>query len=342
MPENTLEYWQEIKKRTAYAKGFPLDTTLDEILKFARQSGEIHNVLMRKTFEKEKGIPRVFKGSVFITFKDPEAAKHFIDDENTNKFNDIELVKKMQEEYWVQKREAIQKSREEAKALKQAKKVQMEEKKEKKVQDPHYVAGSVLKISGFSGPSLDYVAIKEFFQPYGEVAYVDSKDPSKATLRVHSDSEGQAIILWEKALAGAGADGKVNYNGQQLSAEVMTGDEEKEYWATFAAAKADKIRKTDNWKGQHKNKNKGRGADGGKFARGKNNRKDLKSEEQAGEEKKTETVEKGEEKAIAVAEKRHADDALDAELPKKSKRIVFTEEEEENGGAENEDSDVEN
>jgi len=341
MPENTLEYWQEIKKRTAYAKGFPLDTTLDEILKFVRQSGEVHNVLMRKTFEKEKGVPRVFKGSVFITFKDLETAKHFIADESTNKFNDIELIKKMQEEYWVQKREAVQKSREEAKAVKQAKKVQMEEKLEKKVQEPHYVAGSVLKISGFTGPSLDYVAIKEFFQPYGEVAYVDSKDPSKATLRLHSDSEGQALIFWEKALAGAGADGKVNYNGQQLSAEVMTGDEEKEYWANFAAAKADKMRKMDNWKGQHKNKNRGRDADGGKFARGKKNRKDLKSDEQGGEEKAQSAV-KGEEKSTAVAEKRHADDTLDAELPKKSKRIVFTEEEEENGSAEKEDSDVEN
>jgi len=48
----------------------------------------------------------------------------------------------MQEEYWVQKREAIQKSREEAKALKQAKKEQVVEKKEKKVLEPHYVAGT--------------------------------------------------------------------------------------------------------------------------------------------------------------------------------------------------------
>jgi len=44
---------------------------------------------MRKTFEKEKGVPRAFKGSVFITFKDPETAKHFIDDENTNTFNGL-------------------------------------------------------------------------------------------------------------------------------------------------------------------------------------------------------------------------------------------------------------
>ena len=44
---------------------------------------------------------------------------------------------------------------------------------------------------------------------------------------MHADSEGQAIVFWEKAVAEAGADGKVNYNGQQLSAEVITGDEEK-------------------------------------------------------------------------------------------------------------------
>jgi len=308
-------------------------------------------VLMRKTFEKESGVPRVFTGSVFITFKDSETAKHFIDDESTNKFNGVELIKKWQEEYWTQKREAILKSRQEKKAEKRAKREQMEEEaklkaaaKAKKIsKEPHYVAGSVLKISGFSGPVEDHVAIKEFFKPYGEVAYVcvDAKDPSKATLRVHSDSEGQALIFWEKALAGAGADGKVDYNGQQLSAEVMTGDEEKEYWASYTADRAERMRKENEKKEKPKKKNKGN-AGGGKKG-GKKNRKDLKAEEEQGGEEKAQTAEtavKGEEKSTAVAEKRHADDTQDAELPKKSKRIVFTEEEEENGGAET-DTDME-
>ncbi|KAJ1359963.1 hypothetical protein KIN20_018800 [Parelaphostrongylus tenuis] len=64
LPENSLEYWQQVKHCTVYMKGFEPNTTLDEIMDFARKYGRVENVLMRRTKQ-----DRIFKGSVFVTYR---------------------------------------------------------------------------------------------------------------------------------------------------------------------------------------------------------------------------------------------------------------------------------
>ncbi|KIH52927.1 la domain protein, partial [Ancylostoma duodenale] len=96
LPENSLEYWQKIKHCTVYMKGFEQNTTLDDIMAFARKYGKVENVLMRRTKP-----DRIFKGSVFITYKTREEAEKAQKDDA--KFGEIELTKMMQDDYWTMK-----------------------------------------------------------------------------------------------------------------------------------------------------------------------------------------------------------------------------------------------
>lgn len=62
---------KELMGRSIYAKGFPKDSILDDLLKFFKEHGEVENVIMRRYTDKTaKKV--FFKGSVFATFKTKE------------------------------------------------------------------------------------------------------------------------------------------------------------------------------------------------------------------------------------------------------------------------------
>lgn len=62
---------KEIGARTIYVKGFPKEASLDEILKYFRQFDDVENIIMRRYLDRQSK-KRVFKGSVFATFKTKE------------------------------------------------------------------------------------------------------------------------------------------------------------------------------------------------------------------------------------------------------------------------------
>ena len=62
---------KELSSRTIYAKGFPKDSVLDDLLKFFKQFEEVENIIMRRYLDRQSK-NRVFKGSVFATFKTKE------------------------------------------------------------------------------------------------------------------------------------------------------------------------------------------------------------------------------------------------------------------------------
>lgn len=105
LPENSLEYWQEVKNRTVYVKGFPADTALDEIQEFVKPHGPVKNILMRRL----KG-EKTFKGSVFITFADKESAQKFVQNDEAKEFKGQELYKLMQMDYWTKKNQEVSRS----------------------------------------------------------------------------------------------------------------------------------------------------------------------------------------------------------------------------------------
>jgi len=104
LPENTEESRKLLEARTVYAKGFDKDNTvLDDLLDYYNENNpDVVSIQMRNWAEK-KGKEKVwkFKGSVFITFKTEEAAKAFVEKEET--YKDVPLIKKFQKTYFEEK-----------------------------------------------------------------------------------------------------------------------------------------------------------------------------------------------------------------------------------------------
>ncbi|KAL7074326.1 hypothetical protein ACQ4LE_006210 [Meloidogyne hapla] len=235
MPENTLEFWQEIKRRTVYLKGFPLETTLDEISEFIGKFGVVENILMRKT-KVGKETPRMFKGSVFVTFKDKDQAKRLADIKELKFKGEFPLVNKMQDTYWADKHAERVKQKD---LKKQMKKTQIEQQNK-----AHFKKGVILKICGLKTEEINHVALiaklKAFFEPFGKPAYVNIEG-NEASIRFFPVEEEAANSAWKKAVNSAkesgDSEGKVLFEGNEITGSVLDGEEEEKYWADFSKAK---------------------------------------------------------------------------------------------------------
>lgn len=65
-------------------------------MEFLSPYGKVVNVVMRRL-----KTTKVFKGSIFATFSDKDAAESFVKNEEAQKFKDVELIRMMQNDYWV-------------------------------------------------------------------------------------------------------------------------------------------------------------------------------------------------------------------------------------------------
>ena len=77
LPEMNEERRKELQARTIYAKGLPKDSQLDDLLKYFKELGEMENLIMRKYPDKQTK-KRLFKGSVFATFKTKEVVSYLV------------------------------------------------------------------------------------------------------------------------------------------------------------------------------------------------------------------------------------------------------------------------
>ncbi|KAL3997480.1 La domain family protein [Acanthocheilonema viteae] len=234
LPENSLEYWQVVKRRTVYIKGFERDTKLDDILNFVKQFGSVENVMMRR----EKSEKRAFKGSVFVTYKDQEKAEAFVNS-GTKQFNGNDLLKMMQNDYWANKQKELKEKRLAARAAKQAKKKAAEaESKKKNLEVVHFAKGLVLSVENIPKEDCDLAKVKDFFKQFGDVQYVVyEKGDEKAQIRFGGEENG-AAVAWK--VAAEKGDGKVIFGGNELKGTVLEGEDEEEYWNNFSKKKADK------------------------------------------------------------------------------------------------------
>ena len=78
IPEHNEERRKEIMSRTAYVKGFPLNSDIDTLLKYFADFEKVGHVNMRKYLDKPTKTYK-FKGSVFVTFETKEQAEKFIE-----------------------------------------------------------------------------------------------------------------------------------------------------------------------------------------------------------------------------------------------------------------------
>lgn len=132
LPEFNETRRKELQARTAYAKGFPLDSALSMILDFFHSHFEnVEQIQMRKYFDPATKVHR-FKGSVFVIFTTREAAEDFASKADV-KFNEKELLRYTQAKYFESKKKEREEYDKKKKALKQQKKGNDEPKEEFKL-----------------------------------------------------------------------------------------------------------------------------------------------------------------------------------------------------------------
>lgn len=187
-PERAVpEYNEEVRKalmsRTAYAKGFPLDSEIGELLDFFGTFEEkVENLTMRKYLDKPTKTYK-FKGSVFVTFKTTDDLNVFLAKEKVT-YKETDLICKSQEKYLAEKKEErnARNSKKEAKIA------------ENTIKLP---TGAVLRFEG----TTDQVTREDIRQSLDEVgADIGFIDYSKGDTNGHVrlNEEGTAKALLEK------------------------------------------------------------------------------------------------------------------------------------------------
>lgn len=152
LPEQNEKTRQETIARTAYVKGFPLDTQMSDLIKFFDKYENITNVIMRRYQDKptkEYG----FKGSVFVSFATREGCAEFIALEKVEWADEKVLERKWESEYYEAKK--AERSNDKKKGKKE---------EENKINLPK---GAVIFLEGLSGETTRE-SIKEAISALGK------------------------------------------------------------------------------------------------------------------------------------------------------------------------------
>nr|XP_006636663.2 PREDICTED: lupus La protein isoform X1 [Lepisosteus oculatus] len=216
LPEANDEYKDAVKHRSVYIKGFPTDSSLDDVKEWLEGKGNIENIQMRKNAQKQ------FKGSVFIVFDTDESAKKFVEMPDL-KYKDNEMIVLLKEDYFTKKNEERKQLRAEAKAKAKQEKEEMQkqaEDEEMKSLDEH--TGCLLKFSG----DLDQTSREDFhelFAGHGQIKWIDFIRGAKEGTILFKSNAKEAL---EKAKEANG--GNLQINKKDVTWEVLEGDVEKE------------------------------------------------------------------------------------------------------------------
>ncbi|KAK7939551.1 hypothetical protein WMY93_002877 [Mugilogobius chulae] len=229
LPEVNDEYKATIAHKSVYIKGFPLETSLDEIQEWLNGKGNIENIQMRRNLQKQ------FKGSVFICFDTEEASKQFLERPDIKTFKDNEMLVLSREAYHAKKIE----ERKQFKAENKAKARQDKEKTQKQREDKEMnllldeQTGCLLKFSG----ELENVSREDFhdlFSGHGKIKWVDfTRGAKEGTLLF----DGNAKEAFDKAKEANEGELKIKDNtviwqshttGQEAEVAGVRGEEEEE------------------------------------------------------------------------------------------------------------------
>jgi lupus La protein len=263
------EFNDEVKKETmrntVYLKGFNKeDTTLDELLNHFKGDSVVSVHL--RTFVNKKDNKKGFKGSVFITFKNREAAEAFMAKDKVE-YKGVELIKKWQEDYFEEKKQEFEESRKEKldkkknlKAAKEAAEEAKEKAEEAAREEASLPKGSVLYLTNLNGETqredIKEVLNEKFDTNPDDIAFIYyQKGESEAKLRFKVENAAKEVM--EKI----GEAAVLEIKGSEAKVAVLEGEEE----ATFLASCLDDIKKwRRNSSGRgHKRRGGGRGGRGG-------------------------------------------------------------------------------
>lgn len=257
MPEMNEERRKELSQRTIYAKGFPKNSTLDEILAYFKQFDVVENIIMRK-FQERQTKKKLFKGSIFATFKTKEQAEKFINTKDL-KYQDNELIILWQEDYMQKKQEEYTSKKEQKEKKQKEKEVQME-KDELKLP-----TGTVLHFSEVNS-TMKREDVKDALTELGaDVAYIDFKV---------GDTEGWVRLSKEntaKDIADKMTDGKLKIGDTDVAFKVLEGEEERIF---LEKTVEEMVKRRKNMKNFRNNKGKNY-----KGKQGKKRRQDKQEDE---------------------------------------------------------------
>ncbi|XP_055701539.1 la protein homolog [Phlebotomus papatasi] len=224
LPEQNEETRKEVQSRTVYVKGFPVESTIEDLLEYFQPFEKVINIQMRRRPDKKDGeTVHVFKGSCFVTFSTREQAQEFISKEKVE-YKETDLIRMFKADY-------LEKSKLEHAEEKKKKKQQQQEEEESQFTLP---TGALLHVSDI-GPESTIESLKAAFAKLeADVAFVEyQRGEKEATVRLKA--ENSAKTLFEK-LEG----GKVTLDGVEATARVLEGDEEKDFIAKTIKAMAER------------------------------------------------------------------------------------------------------
>uniref|UniRef100_A0AC35U8Y4 Lupus La protein n=1 Tax=Rhabditophanes sp. KR3021 TaxID=114890 RepID=A0AC35U8Y4_9BILA len=272
VPESTIGYWQSCKDRTAYFKGFPKDSTLEELIAYSETYGMTESVNRR--FLKESN---EFKGSLFVIYnKLEDVAKALAGEE---KFRGEIAIERSLRSDWQKKKEAERKE-------KTSKDKGMKENKNKKTAEtvaaPVVKIGNVLQLTGLPQKT-NVNTVKEFFKKFGDCAFVQIEGEGNAKVRFGGDSDNVGKTSLEAALAAG--EGKLNIfddEAANVEGRVLTDEENTAYWKEYLDTRNQKSsgggRSFGGGRGGRGGNRGGNRGRGGKF-QGKNDRRNKDGEE---------------------------------------------------------------
>ncbi|XP_069009888.1 lupus La protein [Embiotoca jacksoni] len=252
LPELNDEYKDALKHKSVYIKGFPLDTTLDEVQEWLNGKGPIDNIQMRRNLQRQ------FKGSVFICFETEESSKEFLKREDIKSFKDNEMLVLSREDYHTKKAEERKQFKQENKAKarqdKDQKQKQAEEKEMGLLLDER--TGCLLKFSG----ELEDVSREDFhklFSGHGKIKWVDfTRGAKEGTLLF----DGIAKEALDNAKEANGGELKIKDNSVKW--ELLEGDEEKEVMKKIIEAQQESYSRSRGRGGRGRSGGRGRGRRG--------------------------------------------------------------------------------
>ncbi|KAK5860978.1 hypothetical protein PBY51_022411 [Eleginops maclovinus] len=259
LPEMNDDYKDALKNKSVYMKGFPLETTLDQIQDWLNEKGAIESIQMRRNLQRQ------FKGSVFVCFDSEESSKKFLERSDIKSFEDNEMLVLSREDYHAKKAE----ERKHYKAESKAKAKQDKEDQQKQVEDKEMglllseKTGCLLKFSG----ELEDVSREDFhelFSGHGKIKWVDfTRGAKEGTLLF----DGIAKEAFDKAKEAH--EGELKIKSNSVTWQVLEGEEEKEEMKKIIEAQQESFNRSKNRSGGRGGGGRGRsgGRGGGRGSR---------------------------------------------------------------------------
>lgn len=245
IPEFNEERRKELSSRTAYAKGFPLNADIDDILKWFEDKPNVEGVNKRMYLDRSTK-KFMFKGSVFVIFKTIEDCKKFVEGGPYHYDTDkAELIVKWQENYIEEKKKERQDSKNSLSKLKESK-----AKNDDTKLDSEMSECSIVHISGLVPETLRDDIKSKLIETYDvDVKYVEFESgETEAYIRLQGSDSGAKLLEKTK-------DEKIDINGGDIKLRVLEGEEFEKH---IEKVKASMINRRNKFNCKKKNKRGGK------------------------------------------------------------------------------------